>query len=254
MIKLDNLTHQYGKKIALNGISFEIPKGTICGYLGPNGAGKTTTVKILAGILPPTSGSAIISGVDIVKNSFEAKKQVGYVPESGALYESLTPYEYLKTVGLLHHMHQETIDLRIQEYMSFFKLSDQLHQSMLEFSKGMKQKVVIISALLHHPEVLILDEPLNGLDVQAVNHFKALLKQWSKEGKTIFYSSHLLEIVETLCDYVVILDQGHLVAQGSIKELKNFTKKSDLQSLFNQLVEGDDSDLKAQELTKRLNT
>ncbi len=252
MIKTDNLTHQYGNKPALKGISFEIPKGTICGYLGPNGAGKTTTVKILTGLLPPVSGTASVCGFDILKKPVEVKKRIGYVPESGALYESLTPYEYLKTVGLLYQLPADTIDLRITEYLKFFNVADQIHSPMIEFSKGMKQKIVITSALIHDPEVMILDEPLNGLDVQAVNDFKALLKQLSQSGKTIFYSSHLLEVVETICDYVIILDQGKLLAQGAITELKNFTKQSSLQKLFHQLVQSEDAGQKVEQLSKRL--
>ncbi len=252
MIKLNNLTYQYSNKPALKGISFEILRGTICGYLGPNGAGKTTTVKILTGLLPPASGTASVCGFDILKEPVEVKKRTGYVPESGALYESLTPYEYLKTVGLLYELPVDTIELRIAEYLKFFNVADQMHNPMIEFSKGMKQKIIITSALMHDPDVLILDEPLNGLDVQAVNDFKALLKQFSQSGKTIFYSSHLLEVVETICDYIIILDQGNLLAQGAITELKNFTRQSNLQVLFHQLIQSEDAEQKAEQLSKRL--
>jgi len=240
MIELKNLTRRFGNLTAVDNVTLSIPAGQICGYLGPNGAGKTTTVKMLTGMIQPTAGTALIAGYDIQKEDIEVKRRIGYVPESGALYQSLTPYEYLQFVGKLYGMDDQAITKRINEFSEFFKMKDTIHQRMSEFSKGMKQKVVIASAMIHNPQVIFMDEPLNGLDANTALLLKKLLKNLADEGKTIFYCSHILDVVENLCDRVVIIDKGRIVADGSVKKLKEMTKRSSLEGVFSQLTNAED--------------
>lgn len=240
MIEIRNLTRRFGDLVAVDQITLSIPAGQICGYLGPNGAGKTTTVKMLTGMIQPTAGSASVAGYDVQKEDLEVKRRIGYVPESGALYQSLTPFEYLQFVGRLYGMKDEDIVRRIHEFSDFFGIRENIDQRMIEFSKGMKQKVVIASAMIHNPQVIFLDEPLNGLDANAALLLKKLLRNLADEGKTIFYCSHILEVVENLCDRVVILDKGRVVADGSVGELKEMTKRSSLEGVFSELTHAED--------------
>jgi len=240
VIEIRNLTRRFGDLVAVDQITLSIPAGQICGYLGPNGAGKTTTVKMLTGMIQPTAGSASVAGYDVQKEDLEVKRRIGYVPESGALYQSLTPFEYLQFVGRLYGMKDKDIVRRIHEFSDFFGIRDNIDQRMIEFSKGMKQKVVIASAMIHNPQVIFLDEPLNGLDANAALLLKKLLRNLADEGKTIFYCSHILEVVENLCDRVVILDKGRVVADGSVGELKEMTKRSSLEGVFSELTHAED--------------
>ncbi len=244
MIELKELTRDFGQVTAVDHVTLSVPGGQILGYLGPNGAGKTTTVKMLTGMIQPTEGSAAIAGLDIQENDLEIKRRIGYVPESGALYQSLTPFEYLQFVGRLYKMQDIDIAKRIEEFGVFFQIQDQLHQKMNSFSRGMKQKVVVASAMIHNPEILFLDEPLSGLDANTALLFKKLIRNLADEGKTIFYCSHILEVVENLCDRVVIIDKGRIVADGSVRELKEMTKRSSLEGVFSELTaEGDMAEL-----------
>ncbi len=240
MIELKRLTKRFGNLMAVDHVSISIPEGQICGYLGPNGAGKTTTVKMLIGMMRPTEGTATIGGWDIQKESLEVKRLIGYVPESGALYQSLTPFEYLQFVGRLYGMDDRDIARRIDEFSHVFQMGDEIHQRMTGFSKGMKQKVLIESTLIHNPQVIFLDEPLTGLDANTALLLKELLRHLADEKKTIFYCSHILEVVENLCDRVVIIDKGQIVADGSVDELKSMTKRSSLEGVFSQLTQAED--------------
>ena len=240
MIELKHLTKQFGNLVAVDRVSLFIPEGQICGYLGPNGAGKTTTVKMLTGMIQPTEGTANIAGYNIQKESLEVKRRIGYVPESGALYQSLTPFEYLQFVGRLYGIDDRDIAKRIDEFSHVFRMGDHIHQRMTEFSKGMKQKVLIESALIHNPQVIFLDEPLSGLDANTALLLKKLLRHLADDKKTIFYCSHILEVVENLCDRVVIIDKGQIVADGSVAELKNLTKRSSLEGVFSQMTRTED--------------
>ena len=240
MIKLNNLSKEFDAVKAVDNVSFSVGAGVICGYLGPNGAGKTTTVKMLTGMLEPDSGSAGVAGYSIDKEALEVKRKIGYVPESGALYQSLTPFEYLQFVGRLHDMEEQLIEERINTFLEFFGILDNMHKRMSAFSKGMRQKVVIASALIHNPEIIFMDEPLNGLDANAAVMIKKLLKNLAKEGKTIFYCSHILEVVENLCDRVIIINRGKIVADGSVDELKEMTKRTSLEAVFSELTNEED--------------
>ena len=240
MIQTENLTRTFDGKVAVDHISFTIPQGQICGYLGPNGAGKTTTVKMLTGMLRPTEGRALVAGYDVVEQSLEMKRKIGYVPESGALYENLTPEEYLTMVGLLYHIPEDQLRAKITEFLRLFKLEDVRNDRMTTFSKGMKQKVVISAALLHNPDVIFFDEPLNGLDANTALLLKELIRRLAEQGKTIFYSSHILEVVEKICDRVLIINEGHIVADGAIEELRELTQQSSLEGIFSQVTHSED--------------
>ncbi len=252
MVRLKNLTRRFGDLVAVDNVTLSIPAGQICGYLGPNGAGKTTTVKMLTGMIQPTAGTATIAGHDISEESLEVKRRIGVVPESGALYQCLTPFEYLQFVGRLYRMEEETIATRIAEFCDFFQMGERIHQRMTGFSRGMKQKVVIAAALIHTPHVIFLDEPLSGLDANAALLLKELLRNLANEGKTIFYCSHILEVVENLCDRVVIIDKGRIVADGSVGDLKQMTKRSSLEGVFSKLTHAEDLGELAKVLSKSI--
>ncbi len=249
---MKDLTRRFGSLVAVDHVSLEVPEGQILGYLGPNGAGKTTTVRMLTGMIQPTSGSITVSGFDIEKNPLEVKRRIGFVPESGALYQSLTPVEYLGLTGCLYGMDEADIRKQSGEMFSFFQLEKQKNEPMTGFSKGMKQKVVIASALIHNPSVIFLDEPLNGLDANTVLRMKTLMRTLADEGKTIFYCSHILEVVEHLCDRVVIIDRGAVVADGSVAKLKGMTKRSSLEGVFSKLTHAEDVEELAKAFSRRI--
>jgi ABC-2 type transport system ATP-binding protein len=236
VIQVNNLTKRYDGVLAVDRISFTIAQGEIVGYLGPNGAGKSTTVKMLTGVLRPTEGSILIDGIDLLKAPIEVKRRIGYVPETGGVYESLTAYEYLQLVGRLYHIPEELLEHRIEEFLKMFGLEGVMHERLSSYSKGMKQKVLISAALLHNPKVLFLDEPLTGLDAHSALLLKELIRRLAAEGKTIFYCSHILDVVERTCTRVIILHQGRIVADGSVEQLKELTRQGTLEDIFKQLT------------------
>lgn len=236
MIQLNNLTKTFGPTIAVNNVSILIPRGQILGYLGANGAGKTTTVKMIAGLLQPSSGAVLVDGYDVTKQPIEAKRRIGYVPESGGLYESLTAFEYLQMVGRLYHLQEAAIQQKINAFAEFFDLKPYLRKRISQFSKGMKQKVLISAALIHNPEILLLDEPFASLDATTVNMIKQLIRNLTDCGKTIFMCSHMLDTVERICDRFVILDKGKIVADGDMDSLHEITKSSSLEQIFMELT------------------
>jgi len=235
------LTKSYDGFEAVKGVSLTIPRGQICGYLGPNGAGKTTTVKMATGMLRPSSGSAIIEGHDVTTEPLEAKRLIGLVPETGALYENLTPREYLALVGRLYHLDRDEVHEKAATFLRLFGIGEFSDRVMASFSRGMKQKVVISAALMHNPSVLFLDEPLSGLDANTVLVFKELVKDLASQGRTVFYCSHILEVVERVCDRVVILNQGRIIADGKVEELKDLTKQGSLEDVFSELTSSGDT-------------
>ncbi|MBN1571146.1 MAG: ABC transporter ATP-binding protein [Acidobacteria bacterium] len=236
MIETTNLSKSYDGHAALKNLSIRIEPGEIFGFLGPNGAGKSTTVKILAGLLRPTGGSAAVAGFDVDKQPLEVKKRIGYVPETGALYESLSPAEYLEMVACLHHLEPKVVEPRVDELLDLFGISSSKHQRMTEFSKGMKQKVIISAALLPKPDVLFLDEPLNGLDANAAMIFKELLKKLAAQGKTILFCSHILEVVERICGRILIINEGERIMEGTAQEICSYTRSTTLEQAFAQLT------------------
>lgn len=241
MIRVENLTKTYGSKEALRSVSFEIPPGQVCGYLGPNGAGKSTTVKILTGVLRPTSGRATVAGFDVGEEPLEVKRRIGYVPETGAVYPMLSVNEYLALVGALHGMDPPEVAERAKRLLGLFKILDSQDQRLDTLSKGMRQKAVVSAAVLHDPDVLLFDEPLSGLDANAARTIKDLVRGVADRGKTVLYCSHMLDVVERLCDRVIILDQGQIVADGSPAELMASSKRDTLETVFRSLTGGEDT-------------
>lgn len=252
MVILDRLTKKFGTQTAVDAISFEIPPGQIVGFLGPNGAGKSTTLKMLTGMLEPTSGSATICGHDLRTDPLAVKRNVGFVPDSGAVFESLTGLEYLEMVAALYGLPQEAARERIKQFIAFFDLSfETLTDKLLgAYSKGMRRKVVITSALLHNPPVVFFDEPLDGLDANAAVGFKALIQTLAREGKTIVYSSHILDVVERVCHRVIIIDKGKLLVDGKPDELVAGHNAGTLERLFTQLTGGNELERRAEDFAK----
>jgi ABC-2 type transport system ATP-binding protein len=252
MIHLQHLTKRFGAQTAVDDLSFEVPAGQILGFLGPNGAGKSTTLKILTGMLDPTSGTATICGFDLLRQPIEVKRHVGFVPESGAVFESLTGLEYLEMVAALYAIPQEAALARIRQFIAFFDLSfETLTDKLLgAYSKGMRRKVVITAALLHNPPVVFFDEPLDGLDANAAVGFKALIQTLAHEGKTIVYSSHILDVVERVCDRVIIIDKGRMQVDGRPAELLAAHSAETLEKLFTQLTGGSELERRAADFAK----
>ncbi len=231
-IRVENLRFRYDGAEVLHGISFEIRRGQVTGLLGPNGAGKSTTLKVLAGILRVSEGRVGVEGCELPDQAFEVKKRIGYVPESAELHESLSALEFLELCGRLHEIEEHALRSRIDALLESFGLSGQRRQRLGSYSKGMRQKILISAALLHYPSVLILDEPLSGLDVESAMMTKNLLAALAAAGRTVLYSSHVLDVVERFCDRVLIIDHGDIIADGSPDELKTKTQETSLEGVF----------------------
>ncbi|MDX9758117.1 MAG: ABC transporter ATP-binding protein [Bacteroidota bacterium] len=236
MIRITDLTKRFEETVAVDHITLSVYPGEILGFLGPNGAGKSTTVKMLTGMLQPTSGTAEIAGFDVQRFPIEVKKRIGYIPESGAMYENLSPAEYLDFVASLYHIDPVVAESRYCELLDLFGILHAKDQRLAEFSKGMKQKVLISSALLHRPEVLFLDEPLNGLDANAAMVVKELLKKLAAQGKTIFFSSHILEVVERICTRIIIIDRGQQIIAGTARSIVEDTDSASLEDAFSRIT------------------
>jgi ABC-2 type transport system ATP-binding protein len=252
MISVDRLTKRFGTQVAVDALSFEVPAGQIVGFLGPNGAGKSTTLRMLTGMIEPTEGHATVCGFDLQREPLDVKRNVGFVPESGAVFESLTGLEYLEMVAALYGIPQNAARARIEQFIGFFDLSlETLTDKLLgAYSKGMRRKVVITSALLHNPPVVFFDEPLDGLDANAAVGFKALIQTLAREGKTIVYSSHILDVVERMCHRVIIIDKGKLLLDGSPEELVVTHQSGTLEKLFTQLTGGAELEQRAADFAK----
>ncbi|HEY9176809.1 MAG TPA: ABC transporter ATP-binding protein [Flavipsychrobacter sp.] len=244
IITIRNLSKRYGEKVALNDINLDVYPGQIIGYIGPNGAGKSTTVKILAGIIQDYDGDVQVAGINLAENVLEVKKKIGYIPELPEMYDLLTPREYLSFIGNLFHLSDDIIASRIERMLDSFGLIDNIDQRMDSFSKGMRQKVLITSGLLHNPQIVIMDEPLSGLDANAVILVKELLQVLKAEGRTIFYCSHMMDVVERVSDRIVLIDKGTIVADGTIEELQKDSSDS-LEKIFAKLTLSGDSGSRA---------
>ncbi len=229
-----------GKEV-LHGVTFAVGRGQVAGYVGPNGAGKTTTMRLLTGALLPDAGEVVVAGVDVAADPTEAKRRFGYVPEHGHLFESFTPEEYLAFAGRMHGLDEGRLARRTAALLRFWGLEANGRQPMTGFSKGMKQKVLIAAALLHDPAVLLLDEPLNGLDAHAVLQTRALLRALAGAGRTVFYSSHLLDAVERVADHVIVLRAGHVVQAGSPAEIVQAVGGGSLEAAFTRLTAAADA-------------
>jgi ABC-2 type transport system ATP-binding protein len=235
-IEVKGLGFRYHIAEALHDINFCIESGEVVGLLGPNGAGKTTALKILTGILPPGAGLVRIGGFTLPEQSLEAKRIIGYVPETAGFYESLTAQEFLQLIGRMREIEEGALKQKIVTLLDVFEIAKQRFSRLATFSKGMRQKVLIAAALLHDPPILLLDEPLTGLDVNSSLIFKDLIHELSREGKTILYSSHVLDVVERVCKRVLIIHQGNLIADGTLDSLKHQTSGGTLEHVFRQLT------------------
>jgi ABC-2 type transport system ATP-binding protein len=236
MIACDGLGHSYGSTRALRDLNLRVAPGEVLGLLGPNGAGKSTTVKILTGLLTPTEGRATVAGYDIVGDPLAAKQRLGYVPEQPVLYETLTAAEFLEVVSELHHLAPLPARQRRDELLTLLGLGDARHQRLSTFSKGMKQKVVLAAALIHRPEVLILDEPLDGLDANSARVVKELLRSLAAQGKSVLFCSHILEVVERVCTRIVVLNKGEQIAAGTPAEIAASVQARTLDEAFAALT------------------
>jgi ABC-2 type transport system ATP-binding protein len=220
MIRTEHLTKRYGGLMAVNDLNLDIPQGQCFAFLGPNGAGKTTTIKLLAGLLKPTSGRALIGGHDIQKEPVAARQLIGYVPDMPFLYDKLDPMEFMRFIGQLYGLKQPGVGRVADELFDVFDLNETRKHLIEHLSHGTRQRLVIASALLHEPRVFIIDEPMVGLDPRSARVVKNVLKQRSREGMTIFLSTHILSIAEELADQIGILSRGKLIAIGTIDQLR----------------------------------
>jgi len=240
IISIKNLSKSFRngsvEKQVIKNLSLDIEKGKVIGYIGPNGAGKSTTVKILCGIIDDFKGEIEMFGKPVGSDIIEVKKRIGYIPENGALYETLTPIEFLSFIASLHDISKEEADKKINSFLSFFDMLEHAHQRMNTFSKGMKQKILIISGLIHNPEIIFMDEPLSGLDANAVLLVKELISSMVKDGKTVFYCSHLMDVVEKMSDEIVMINDGNIIAQGDCKDLLKQEEVDSLEVLFAKLT------------------
>lgn len=236
ILSLKDVSKSFGNKKVLNGVNLTVYKGQIIGYIGPNGAGKSTTVKLMLGLLEDYKGQIEIFGEDIADGDISYKKKIGYVPETADLYENLTACEYLTFTGELYGLEREVAERKALELLKQFNMEGAFHQRLSSFSKGMKQKVLIISSLLHNPDLLFFDEPLSGLDANSVMVIKEILAKLAAQGKTIFYSSHIMDVVEKISSRIILLVGGQVVADGTFEELKMQNKEGTLEDIFNQLT------------------
>lgn len=236
IISIKDLRVSYGQHEVLKGINLEVYRGQIIGYIGTNGAGKSTTVKTILGLVPKYSGEIKIFGKDIKESGIEYKKRIGYIPEVPDIYDNLTAQEYLTLMGEIYGLDYDKADQKAQKLMKLFQIEKSYNSRISSFSKGMKQKVLIIASLIHNPDILFLDEPLSGLDANSVMIFKEILAELSNQGKTIFYSSHIMDVVEKISTRIVLINNGNIAADGSFNELKEKSKEGSLEQIFNQLT------------------
>lgn len=243
MLKLENLSKSYakGKVKAVDNLNLEVKNGEIFGFIGPNGAGKTTTIKMICGILSPDSGRVMIGGYDMAKDPINVKKSIGYVPDSHELYDRLTGQEYLNFIADVYGVDAVTRRTRAEKYLNMFEIANAAGDQIKSYSHGMKQKLMITATLLHMPALWILDEPLVGLDPHSALILKEEMRAHCAAGNTVFFSTHVLEVAERLCDRIGIIQGGKLIAVGSLEELRGGEKNESLESIFFELTESEDN-------------
>jgi ABC-2 type transport system ATP-binding protein len=251
---LKGIRKAYNHVPAVKDVSFCARPGEVLGYLGPNGAGKSTTIKILAGLLEPDAGRIELDGRDVMQDVDAYKKRIGYIPEQAEVYTHLSGREYLQLVCRLRLMPEKRLAAKVDRVLEQLGLAFDMDQPMENYSKGMRQKVLVSAAILHDPDVLLLDEPLSGLDVATVLIFKAILRAFAAQGKIIIFSSHLIDVVERICDRVIIIDRGTILADDSVKRLREMTSQPSLESVFKKLVQTGDLELRARNIVAAINS
>jgi ABC-2 type transport system ATP-binding protein len=240
MIRLERLTKRYGGFVAVDGIDLTVPRGQLFGFLGPNGAGKTTTLRIIAGILRPTSGRVYLGGVDLLAQPLVAKARLGFIPDRPFVYEKLTGGEFLRFVAGLYGQDGAAVERRIDELLHLFELTQWKDELLESYSHGMRQKLIISSALIHRPELIVVDEPMVGLDPRGARLLKDIFRAFVGRGGTVLMSTHTLEVAQAMCDRIAIIQQGRIVAEGTMAELRQQTAAGDasLEELFLRLTGG----------------
>ncbi len=232
MIEIKNLTKKFGDSLVVNDLSFTVEDGSITGFIGPNGSGKTTTLKMTTGVLTPTSGSVTLNGIDIARHSIEAKRQFGFVSDSPDHFLRLTGLEYVNFMADMYDVPSEGRAKFILDYAERFDIARSLNTKILAYSHGMRQKIMIIGCLIHNPSIWILDEPMLGLDPQSAYELKSMMKEHAKNGNSVLFSTHVLEVAEKLCDNVVIIKRGELKYKGTVEELRLSHEGSSLEEIF----------------------
>ena len=241
-VLIRHLTKKYGRVTAVNDISLEVPYGEFFGYLGTNGAGKTTTIKVLAGLLPATYERIEIDGVSLKSSPLAVKASVGLMPEEPHLYERLNGFEFLEFVGAMYGLDGTALKHRVLELMDLVDLADSGAKLIIDYSKGMRKKVALAAAIIHRPRVLFLDEPFAGIDTVTAHRLKDLLRSWVEEGVTIFFSSHIMEVVEKLCTSFAIIHQGHIVHQDTMAAVRARLDGKTLEDIFIEVAGAPDTD------------
>ncbi|MBN1412968.1 MAG: ABC transporter ATP-binding protein [Spirochaetales bacterium] len=252
MIEIIEFSRRFGNSLAVDAIDLTIKPGIVFGLLGPNGAGKSTIVKTIVGALKPTKGSILVNGKDITEFPVETKAMIGYVPEVPYVFTNLTGQEFLTMTAQLYHVDPSVIAGRASELLGKFGITKKKDDPIITYSKGMIQKLVIVSALLHNPDIFILDEPLNGLDANAAAVLKETLRSFSAMGKTILFSSHILEVVEKLCDEIAIMDKGKILSSGTVEQILAETGCADLEKAFIKLTGRKDIEREALDIINAL--
>jgi len=241
MIRIDGLSKNYGSFVAVDHIALHVPRGTLFGFLGPNGAGKTTTLRMIAGILRPTAGHVLLGGDDIHRDPLTAKRRLGYIPDRPFVYDKLTGAEFLRFVAGLYGQEGDGVERRMEELLEVFELSSWKDELVEAYSHGMRQKLIISSALIHRPECIVVDEPMVGLDPKAARLLKDIFRQFVEKGGTVLMSTHTLEVAEAMCDRIAIIQHGKIVASGTMPEIREQTATGHgvgLEELFLKLTGG----------------
>jgi ABC-2 type transport system ATP-binding protein len=248
MLEMKEVTKAYNRVPVVKRVSFVARPGEILGYLGPNGAGKSTTIKMLAGLLESDAGRIELDGRNVSEDIIAYKRRLGYIPEQAEIYAHLSGREYLQLVGRLRLIPEKKLAEKIDRLMAELGLTIEMNLPMENYSKGMRQKILVSAAILHNPDILLLDEPLSGLDVSTVLIFKEILRAFVEQGKIIIFSSHLIDVVERICDRVIIIDRGTILADDSVKRLRELTSQPSLESVFKKLVQTGDLEQRARNI------